>query len=168
MKRKIYSNLFLCVLLFMLCATPAFAVDLTGSNFIIRDPVIGSGGGYASSGSFKLFQSIDPTLIGVGSSALYVGHYGFLYFPEPDDDVVVPPGPGGGGGGADEGIKYDLRCNGLIADLNCDGKVNLFDLSILLYYMKHPGSFDAFHDLNKDGKIDLADISVLFYYWDED
>ena len=168
MKIKIYSNIFLCFLIFTLCAPYTYAADLTGSSFIVCDPVIGAGGGYASSGSFNLFQSIDPTLIGVGSSALYVGHYGFLYFPGPED-VVVPPvdGGGGGGGGADEGIIYDTRC-GRIADLNCDRSVDLFDLSILLYYLKHPNEFTAFHDLSGDGKIDFVDISIMFYYWDED
>jgi hypothetical protein len=166
MKRKIYSNLFLCLLTFTLCASYAGAADISGPTFIIRDPVIGTGGGYAASGSFKLFQSLDPTLIGVGSSGLYVTHYGFLYYKDPED-AVVPPDGGGGGGGSGEGIIYETRC-GRIADLNCDDAVDLFDLSILLYYLKHPSSFTTFYDLKPDGKIDLLDISVLFYYWDED
>jgi len=170
MKIKIYSNLFLCLLFFTFCVPYTLASDLTGSNFIIRDPVIGAGGGYATSGSFKLFQSIDPTLIGVGSSALYEGRYGFLYFPAPED-IVIPPDDGGGGGGGGivnpiPGLEVD--CKVVKADLNCDGTVDIFDLSIILYYLKHPESFSTFYDLRPDRKIDFADLSVLFYYWDED
>ncbi len=169
MKIKIYSNILLCVFIFTLCASHALASDLTGSSFIIRDPVIGAGGGYASSGSFSLFQSLDPTLIGVGSSGLFVGHFGFLYFP-PLEDIITPP-EGGGGGGGGGGIRVDYppyigSCR--IADLNCDGRVDIYDFSILLYYLKNQGSFEAIHDLKPDGKIDLSDISIMFYYWDEE
>ena len=58
-----------------------------------------------------------------------------------------------------------------LSDFNSDGKVNILDLSILLYwtnqpYEKIPGSNFSRYDLNKDGKIDFLDISILFYYWD--
>lgn len=59
----------------------ANAETLTSSSFIIKDPVIGTGGGYGSSSSFKLYSEGDKNLTGVGSSATYIGHYGFLYYP---------------------------------------------------------------------------------------
>lgn len=53
------------------------------------------------------------------------------------------------------------------ADFNSDGKVNLSDLSILLYYYANQdnNAYGAF-DFNKDGKLDIIDISIMFYYWD--
>ncbi len=48
------------------------------------------------------------------------------------------------------------------ADLNHDGKVNLADFSILLYYW---GTSSPIADLNSDGKVNLADFSILLYYW---
>ncbi|MGB7957295.1 MAG: DUF4215 domain-containing protein [Minisyncoccia bacterium] len=49
-----------------------------------------------------------------------------------------------------------------LADLNGDGKVNLADFSILLYYW---GTSTPLADLNGDGKVDLQDLSILLYYW---
>ena len=49
-----------------------------------------------------------------------------------------------------------------IADLNGDGKVNLADFSILLYYW---GTSSPLADLNGDGKVDLRDFSILLYNW---
>jgi cysteine-rich repeat protein len=49
-----------------------------------------------------------------------------------------------------------------LADLNGDGKVNLADFSILLYYWN---TSTALADLNGDGKVDLRDLSILLYYW---
>lgn len=66
--------------------TIAMASDLTSSSFIIRDPVLGTGGQYGSSSSFKLFSTGNTLLSGVGSSATYIGHYGFQYYP-----VVTSP-----------------------------------------------------------------------------
>ncbi len=50
----------------------------------------------------------------------------------------------------------------LLADLNGDGKVNLADFSILLYYW---GTSNPTADLNGDGIVDLPDLSILLYYW---
>lgn len=73
------------ILLFIVCfflgAGVASAKDLSSTHFIIRDPVIGTGGGYSSSASFQLNSEGDTLLTGVGSSASYIGHYGFLYYP---------------------------------------------------------------------------------------
>ncbi|MFA6494857.1 MAG: dockerin type I domain-containing protein [Candidatus Paceibacterota bacterium] len=53
------------------------------------------------------------------------------------------------------------------ADLNCDGKVNLVDFSILAYWYKRPLTAEAEQrvDLNMDGKVDLIDFSIMAYYW---
>jgi Dockerin type I domain len=48
------------------------------------------------------------------------------------------------------------------SDVNKDGKVNLVDFSILLYYW---GTANATADLNQDGTVDLVDFSILMYCW---
>ena len=164
MKKKIYFNLFSCLLLLLLTFTLWVSIvnasDLTSSSFIIRDPVIGTGAGYGSSVTFQLFGSLDESAIGASSSATFLGRFGFLYFPFLDDEDESPVDGGGGGGG-----MGGLRCRS--ADFNCDTHVNIFDLSILLYYIEQPGSAFAPYDLSGDGKLDLTDISIMFYYWDE-
>ncbi len=50
------------------------------------------------------------------------------------------------------------------ADFNCDGKVNLIDFSILLFWFEKKNPPDAI-DLNHDGKVDIIDFSILMYYW---
>ncbi|HSE56760.1 MAG TPA: hypothetical protein VLB02_01600 [Candidatus Paceibacterota bacterium] len=80
------TNLFkkivaLCAGFVLVFVSLARAGDLTGTNFIVRDPVIGAGGGYQSSGSFKLYSSQDETFTGLGSSTSFKGNFGFLYYP---------------------------------------------------------------------------------------
>lgn len=48
------------------------------------------------------------------------------------------------------------------ADLNKDGKVDLIDFSILLYWW---GTNDACSDQNQDGIVNLQDFSIMMYYW---
>lgn len=81
---------------------------------------------------------------------------------------------GGGGGGDDDGnsigsdtivtpelIKEILKT----ADYNHDLKVDIIDLSILLFFYGKRGPSIAPYDLNGDGFIGLEDISVMLYYW---
>ncbi len=48
------------------------------------------------------------------------------------------------------------------ADLNADGRVNITDFSILLYYWD---TDNECADQNQNGKVDLIDFSVMMYYW---
>ncbi len=48
------------------------------------------------------------------------------------------------------------------ADLNGDGRVNLTDFSILLYYWN---TSDACADQNNDGTVNLTDFSIMMFYW---
>ena len=48
------------------------------------------------------------------------------------------------------------------ADLNHDGRVNLTDFSILLYYW---GTDNTCADQNQNGNVDLIDFSIMMYYW---
>jgi len=59
------------------------------------------------------------------------------------------------GEGAEQGIcPY--------ADLNKDGRVNLIDFSILLFWW---GKDDMCCDQNQDGNVNIVDFSILLYYW---
>jgi hypothetical protein len=59
--------------------------------------------------------------------------------------------------------KGALVCQG--ADLNFDGKVNIVDFSILLYFwgQTHPSNICA--DINFDGIVNIIDFSIMMYYW---
>jgi hypothetical protein len=48
------------------------------------------------------------------------------------------------------------------SDINKDGKVNLVDFSILMFYW---GATNALADINKDGKVNLVDFSIMMYCW---
>ena len=48
------------------------------------------------------------------------------------------------------------------ADLNKDGRVNLVDFSVLLYWW---GKENACADQNRNGIVDLSDFSIMLYYW---
>lgn len=49
-------------------------------------------------------------------------------------------------------------------DLNKDGRVNLVDFSMLVYWYRRVGPPIAF-DFNSDGQITLTDISIMMYHW---
>ena len=51
-----------------------------------------------------------------------------------------------------------------IADVNCDGHVNLVDFSIVAFWYKKTG-IPAKVDLNHDGKVTIVDFSIMAYYW---
>ena len=50
----------------------------------------------------------------------------------------------------------------IVGDLNNDGVVNVFDLSILL---SHWGTNDATSDINHDGTVNIFDLSSLLSHW---
>jgi len=66
----------------------ALAKDLVGTNFIVRDPIIGTGGEYGTSTNFKLFSSGDTLLTGIGTGSTFIGRYGFLYYPFVNSGVL--------------------------------------------------------------------------------
>jgi hypothetical protein len=49
-------------------------------------------------------------------------------------------------------------------DITNDGRVNISDFSILVYWINRKGP-PAKVDLNGDGKVNLVDFSILAYYW---
>ena len=66
------------------------------------------------------------------------------------DQTVVPPPTG------------DCRRS----DLNCDGRVDLVDFSILLYFWEEPDfTRNPRADIDKSGDIGLRDLSIMLYDW---
>lgn len=59
-----------------------------------------------------------------------------------------------------KGIKV---CKG--ADLNFDGKVDIVDFSILLYFWNQTNPSNRCADINSDGRVDIIDFSIMMYWW---
>ena len=57
----------------------------------------------------------------------------------------------------------ERACQG--ADLNFDGKVNLIDFSILLYFWEQSDPSNIRADINSDRSVDLIDFSIMMYWW---
>ncbi len=51
------------------------------------------------------------------------------------------------------------------SDLNCDGRINLTDFSILLYYWQQATPSNPNADINHSGMVDLTDFSILLFDW---
>ena len=51
------------------------------------------------------------------------------------------------------------------SDLNKDGKVNITDFSMLLYYWHKKPPTTSRADINKDGIVDIIDLSIMLYDW---
>lgn len=66
--------------------------------------------------------------------------------PDPDPDSPVPPPA--------------HPCSR--GDLNRDGRVNLVDVSIWVFYHE---TDNACSDQNSDGIVDLVDLAIIVYYW---
>jgi hypothetical protein len=61
------------------------------------------------------------------------------------------------------GVEADVPLN---ADLNRDGKVNLIDFSILLFWWNSTGGDSSPPaDINLDGTVSLTDFSILLFNW---
>jgi len=55
----------------------------------------------------------------------------------------------------------------VLSDLNCDGRVNLIDFSILLYFWEGAGDLrlNPRADIDGSGAVDLVDFSIMLYNW---
>ena len=51
------------------------------------------------------------------------------------------------------------------SDLNCDGRVNLTDFSILLFFWQQTNPANPRADINQSGVVDLTDFSILLFDW---
>ncbi len=64
--------------------------------------------------------------------------------------------------------KLPSACDDLLVqkvDLNIDCRVDLVDLSILLYYYEESGSAIYRYDFDESGTVDFPDVSVMMFYW---
>jgi endoglucanase len=61
-------------------------------------------------------------------------------------------------------VIFLARASSLVGDLNNDGVVNIFDLSIML---SDWGTNNATADLNHDGTVNIFDLSILLSHWGE-
>lgn len=57
------------------------------------------------------------------------------------------------------------KCQG--ADLNFDGKINLVDFSILLYFWHSTSPENICADINQDGIVNIVDFSIMMFFWTE-
>lgn len=58
------------------------------------------------------------------------------------------------------------QCDGKkTADLNCDGKVNLTDFSILLFFWEQRTPANDRADVNHDGQVTIVDFSIMLFQW---
>ena len=176
-------NLFiLSVFVFFAALAPVAQADLASSSHYQIQQVITSGGSRATSTSFQGVSSFGQPATGISSSTSFLLKGGFLYFgaqpspspspspgPSPSPSPTPSPGSGGGGGGTgyiEQIIKklFPPRI-GCSVDFNGDGRVELVDLSILLFYYGDSGASAGCTDLNGNGVVDFPDVSILMYYW---
>ncbi len=50
-------------------------------------------------------------------------------------------------------------------DINNDGKINIVDFSILLYFWNQKKPSNTCADINVDGAVNLFDFSIMLYWW---
>lgn len=60
-------------------------------------------------------------------------------------------------------FKIIEACKG--ADLNFDGKINIVDFSILLYFWGQKKPANVCTDINRDGSVNVTDFSIMMYWW---
>lgn len=127
----------------------------------------------AAGASQVSFDSADTVVYGVGEGNVLTSTQpsSVTISPAPTPTSAPPPtntpvpnnNPAGGGNtgdGRNTGGGGGSTTNNS-ADLNGDGKVNIFDLSILLRNWGRPGQ----GDLNGSGKVDIFDLSILLRNW---
>ena len=62
-------------------------------------------------------------------------------------------------------IPKARECRG--PDINLNGKVDIYDFSILMFWWHAKKIIHPCVDINKDGKVDLIDFSIMMYYWNK-
>lgn len=63
-------------------------------------------------------------------------------------------------------VSTSDACGGaLAADINCDGRVDLVDFSILLFYWQQSNPANARADINDDTTVNLTDFSIMLFHW---
>lgn len=114
---------------------------------------------YAGFPSFTavVVATTTPTSTPPGGGS--TGGGGGLIFPRPSfpGEPEEPPKP-----------RPESPCDNISlqrVDLSGDCRVDLIDLSILLYYYEDTGLAISRYDFNRNGEVDFPDVSVLMFYW---
>lgn len=161
------------------------ATEFTSPNFKVLDPIIREFGGLSTSTSFSQEQAGWQFSIGISTSTSFILKSGFLYFPGPPSPAPspsAPPGLVGGGLGLGGGLLFPAtptprRPTPRFVDFNGDGRVDMIDASILLYWWNRritpealaaigPTAFEfPSPDISNDTKVDIVDLSILLFYW---
>ena len=112
---------FLFSLMLLLFYTPSLAVDLTSTNFIIHDPIIGTLGGYGTSTNFQLISAGHTSLSDIGgTSTNFQIRYGFLYYQD-EGRITFDIDTEAGGGNGESSTPYTV---GLGAVTTTDTRVS--------------------------------------------
>lgn len=61
-----------------------------------------------------------------------------------------------------EKVAEECRKNG---DINKDGKVNIVDFSIMLFFWNQKNPKNSCADVNRDGAVNLFDFSIMLFWW---
>lgn len=151
------------------------ATDYSSTNFKVNNPVINELGGLSTSTSFQLWSNVPYFESRTTTSTSYTNNPEFLNLDSTttatSTSVSSTPLAGGSTGPylplppkSKPPVGEKIRKK---ADFNNDGRVDIVDFSILLYYFdKEREQIERF-DLNSDGRIDIVDISIFMYYWDD-
>ena len=100
---------FLLSLMLLFSYTLSLAVDLTSTNFIIHDPIIGTLGGYGSSTNFQLISAGHTSLSDIGgTSTNFQIRYGFLYYQD-EDRITFDIDTESGGGNGESSTPYAVE-----------------------------------------------------------
>lgn len=187
------AGLLIVTISYILLAT-AHGQEFSSTDFKVVNPVL-QPGHFSSSGDFRLFGAIGQPAAGQSSSGdatLNTIKAGFLYFaapsptpsPSPSPTPSPSPAPSGGGPileifkkllGKIEQVLYPCT----IADLNCDGAVDIVDAGIMFYWWGKPLTRSEYSavlgnllaagrplpDLNRDKFVDIFDLSILLSKW---
>lgn len=159
-----------CLLVFLVCslifvAPFVYGLELESLNFKILDPLLhDTSGDEMTSSNFRLRGLIGQLVIGDSDANNFSVLSGFLYFRDAVTVTPPPPPPSVAVTGTDNGsvLRPDapspsaypsltVPCE-RIGDLNCDGNVDLQDLSIFLFHTKDAKQSPV--DFNKDMRTD--------------
>lgn len=160
---------------------PVFSLadTATSTSFKIDTGVIDAGGSRATSSGFNLNTSIGEPATGISTSSNFILRGGFLQFPAPVSAVAATSAGAGDTGGNSGFVSGPGALPSQIPlcslhpadsplsqiDVNCDGRVDIQDLSILLFFYNRTGSAIARYDFNRNSTVDFPDASVMMFYW---
>jgi hypothetical protein len=103
----------------------------------------------------KWFKQFDTSVLELGSHITYSRSARNDQITDQSNTVSFTVG--------DTTIKNDQKYKR--SDLNNDGKVNIIDFSMLLYYWRKKPPTTSKADIDKSGIVDIKDLSIMLYDW---